>query len=205
MSDFALERIPERKWRGVRPSLADGRFKAEIQCGRCGTVDTWRCGKLPEPATVFTKFRDRGWSVVKGQKVCPACMAAEREAKMAAEAQQGQEKAAASVSATRAKLQASTLLESEFDVEKGRYKDGSSDKAVADAVGLSEQAVADLRGLLGLVIVERPEIAGLRKDIEAAGTRALGLSNDLQRLVRIVDAETERVVELGKRLEALAK
>lgn len=204
MSGFALERIPERKWRGVRPSLADGRFKAEIQCERCGTVDTWRCVKVPEPATVFTKFRDRGWSVVKGQKVCPGCMAAEREAKTMAGAQQGQEKVAATVSATRAKLQASTLLESEFDVEKGRYKDGSSDKAVADAVGLSEQAVADLRGLLGLVIVERPEIAALRKDIEAAGTRALGLSNDIQRLERIVDAETQRVIELRQRLEAMA-
>ena len=153
MSGFALERIPERKWRGVRPSLADGRFKAEIQCERCGALDTWRCVKVPE----------------------------------------------------RAKLQASTLLESEFDVEKGRYKDGSSDKAVADAVGLSEQAVADLRGLLGLVIVERPEIAALRKDLEAAVTRALALDADMRRFGKLIDAEVQRVEELRQRLEVLAK
>lgn len=205
MSAFALERIPERKWRGVKPSLADGRFKAEIRCERCGFVDTWSCGKLPEPATVFTKFRDRGWAVVRGQKVCPACMAKEREAKTMAGEAQAAEKVAASVNATKAKMQAAVLLENEFDVSAGRYRDGSSDKAIADTVGLSEQAIVDLRTALGIVIRERPEIAALRKDIEAAVTRALGLSNDVQRLEKIVDAETQRVIELRQRLEALAK
>jgi hypothetical protein len=204
MSGFALERIPERKWRGVRPSLADGRFKAEIQCGRCGIVDTWSCGKVPEPATVFTKFRDRGWAVVKGQKVCPACMKAEREAKAMAGQQDVEAKATASVSATKAKMQAAALLESEFDVVVGRYRDGSSDKAIADTVGLSEQAIVDLRNALGIVIRERPEVAALRKDIESCQTRLLGLDNDLRRFDRIIEAEMQRVAELSKRLEALA-
>lgn len=205
MSAFALERIPERKWRGVKPSLADGRFKAEIRCERCGFVDTWSCGKLPEPATVFTKFRDRGWAVVRGQKVCPACMAKEREAKTMAGEQQAAEKVAASVNVTKAKMQAAALLESEFDVAAGRYRDGSSDKAIADTVGLSEQAIVDLRTALGIVIRERPEIAALRKDLSEATIRLSALEDTALRHARLMKDELGRIAEFAKRVEALAK
>ena len=55
-----------------------------------------------------------------------------------------------------AKRQAIALLEDEFNVETGTYKDGSSDKTIAELVDLSESAIATLRSALFVILKRRP-------------------------------------------------
>lgn len=72
---------------------------------------------------------------------------------------------ASTTKAKAAKRQAIAFLEDEFDVETGTYKDGSSDKTIAELVELSESAIATLRTDLFGDIKEKTEIEKLRDDM----------------------------------------
>ena len=122
---------------------------------------------------LVAKFKNKSWKHIKGQKwICPSC----QSTKQCATSTGGdldmdrvvrlQEKHEVSTAkAKAAKRQAIALLEDEFDVDTGTYKDGSSDKTIAELVELSESAIANLRSDLFGDIREKTEIEKLRDDM----------------------------------------
>ena len=122
---------------------------------------------------LVAKFKNKNWKHIKGQKwVCPSC----QSKKQCATSTGGdldmdkvvrlQEKHEVSTAkAKAAKRQAIALLEDEFNVETGTYKDGSSDKTIAELVELSESAIATLRSDLFGDLKEKTEIEKLRDDM----------------------------------------
>lgn len=109
-------------------------------------------------------------------------------------AQEGKVVPIASPPAKHAKRDALRWLDESFDTVAGRYKDGMTDQKIADEVGLSVKAVADLRAEFGYDLKTPPEIVQmqdvaetLKSDIETlaqeAATRFTGL------LKRVADLE----------------
>lgn len=150
----------------VRVGTSDGRFRATLECS-CGHVGAWSALRMPSPEIVKGKFTTNGWDVRKRDALCPKCVAAETAARRARHARPApepaptaQEEAMATMTdqpaeqhakapltdaAKKAHRALMTALEIYYDEAGRAYKEGKSDAAIADELGLSAKYVAETR------------------------------------------------------------
>ena len=122
---------------------------------------------------MIANFKTKGWQHKGGRKwICPDCQSNKKcenstggSLDMNKVVRMQEKHEVSTTKAKAAKRQAIAFLEDEFDVETGTYKDGSSDKTIAELVELSESAIANLRSDLFGDIREKTEIEKLRDDM----------------------------------------
>lgn len=122
-----------------------GTSRAKIICDECGRDDTVTCDYerrpggewLPNEGQIIRKI-EGSWSLVKGKLRCPACEA-KRKAHHPKELDmttiEKKPDDALRQPSPRQKREIIGMLELVYDDERKRFKDGESDKTVADAVG----------------------------------------------------------------------
>lgn len=138
-----------------------GKMTARVECAACGVHDEWNLSKVPEPAIVKRHFIVRGWELRKAPK-CPDCQMKKRERQVTNQktTTSSMDKATeiiasamdatrrtheASDAAKRAKRMIYMALEDYYDESKKCYKNGKTDKAIAEEVGASEAFVRQIR------------------------------------------------------------
>ena len=128
---------------------------------------------------LVSKFKNKSWKHIKGQKwICPSCQSKKQcatstggDIDMNKVVRMQEKHEISTAKAKAAKRQAVALLEDEFNVDTGTYKEGSSDKTIAELVELSESAIATLRSDLFGDLKEKTEIEKLRDDMFKLLTR----------------------------------
>lgn len=122
-----------------------GGVTARLTCDQCGVHDAWNLVKLPEPGVIKRHFTVRGWDMKKSAK-CPQCQENNRKRKVTGiKPTTSEPPKEPSEAAKRAKRLIYQALEDYYDEQKKCYKNGKSDKAVADEVGASEAFVRQIR------------------------------------------------------------
>lgn len=162
------------------------------KCICCGTERTWNWG--PNYATVsqIKNAELAGWSHSKRGLTCDECVEKEQQArrKMSSKIE----------NLPNPKLQRKVfaLLDDHFDEDKRLYRNGWTDKKIAEEAQTSEQFVATLRkGAYG-ELAEDPAVTALRAEIEALYAEAHKMSDEL--LERMAKIET-KITQLHSRLD----
>lgn len=167
----------------VFPSTADvriardGGIEVELQCTKGHTVVEPYGTRLPADK-VMSHLRQKGW-LFRGKKTtCPEHarkeekpMAMERMERVTSIDVPAATPKTVTVDARKAKREAMTWLDQSFNVEKGRYDEGVSDKTIATETGMAEQAVAAMREEFYGPLKEPAEVALFRQrvtDVQAA-------------------------------------
>lgn len=117
--------------------------RAKVVCDACGRDDTVPCGYIrttpnvsePDKGQVIRKLTAQGWSEIKGKLLCPACEAKRKVQASEKKDQPVPVKDEIRTPTPKQKREIIGLLEVVYDDERKRFKDGESDKTVADAIG----------------------------------------------------------------------
>lgn len=176
-----LAGIPAREWRGLCPEWAGGRLRVPLKCSVCGCEDHWTATRVLNPNTAIPKIIQLGWTV-GGKLLCPACTMQHRRKPSAAPHPKLVEKIEMTGQNNVAKLETPKLLGDHkrnklnvasalneyFDQNAKAYRNGKSDKSIADEYGVSVGFVASVRSEFDLELAEPNEVGELRDDIAAA-------------------------------------
>lgn len=122
---------------------------------------------------MIANFKSKGWQHKSGRKwICPDCQSKKKcepptggDIDMDKVVRLQKEHEISTTKAKAAKRQAIAFLEDEFNVDTGTYKNGSSDKTIAELVELSESAITMLRTDLFGELKQKTEIEKLRDDM----------------------------------------
>lgn len=173
--------------------------RARAICDLCGRDETVACGYIrttpqssePNKGQIIKKLAAQGWVEVKGRLYCPTCEAKrkienhhQKECDMAVE--------------TKDKLREPTpkqkreiigMLEIVYDDERKRFRDGESDKTVAEAIGggVLWGWVAAVREELFGPDTRNQEIEAIRESIKGVDERIEAISAEVTRLKRAMD------------------
>ncbi len=187
-------------------------------CGECGAQKTIRCDTInrsrdktkvePNVGQAVTKLAAEGWTFVKHKLRCPECETKRRRPVVAKEPTVI-EITPPPVAPTRQptrdqKRLIVAALEEAYDVAKQRYRDGETDKTIAEML-----ADGIMPGWVGAVRDDmfgpegNEEIADLSKQIaEWIGTADRALSRANEAIAEMVAARAE-VKKLGQRLDKI--
>lgn len=160
--------------------------RAKVICDECGRDEVVTCGYIrtnpseskPNVGQVVKKIEGMKWAVVKGKHHCPACES-KRKAKMAVKQQE--KPAEVRAPTPKQKREIIGILELVYDDERKRYKDGESDKTVADAIGggVLWGWVAQIREDLFGPDTRNQEIEAIRESIKALDMQITSLAVEI--------------------------
>lgn len=197
-----LERIPIRKWDGVQPAFERGRFVARLECASCGAVETITSTSLRDPRQISADFRARGWESGK-RPACPNCIKARRE-KITVKASpatvtpiKASNEAPEGGNAKRNERLVIAALEDYFDEKAHTYRNGKSDKLIADELSLSVDFVVTVRETWFGKLGEPDEVSALRAELEKV--RAA-----IETVQKTIDLAWESGDAVSSKLDALA-
>lgn len=186
-AEMLLARIPAREWRGLVPAWQGGRLQIALECHECGTTDHWSATQMISPQATIPKIIQLGWDV-NGKLTCPKCIEERRLSRRGKGTVDMSQKVVMIDNAQEAGKKNKRLvilaLEDYFDEASRRYRDGKSDKSVADELSLSDTFVAKVReefyGPLGEpeeVIAFRSELSALRARVEEMERMLTSMTN----------------------------
>lgn len=183
--------------------------RARVVCDVCGRDDTVPCGYVrtsphssePNRGQIIKKLESHGWSEVKGDLRCPAC-----EAKRKVEASAQREDAPMAVKdevrkpTPKQKREIIGILEMVYDDERKRFKDGESDKTVADAIGdgVLWGWVAEVREELFGPDSRNQELDAIQKEAKRLGESIAAVKSETAKMIAGCEA---KINELNARLE----
>lgn len=151
---------------GLTLCVVRKRAVARAECASCLLRDDFTFPGAPSADFANKHFNKRGWRT--GQKtICPKCSGHNKKFSKGEESEMTDAKTPSPI-ARKSRLDALDLPRDEFDVENGTYRNGSSDKVIAETCGLSEQAIAALRDEFFGPIKEPEEIATIKMLISEA-------------------------------------
>jgi hypothetical protein len=178
-----------------------GGVTARLTCDQCGVHDAWNLVKLPEPGVIKRHFTVRGWDMRKSAK-CPQCQENNRKRKVTGiKPTTSEPPKEPSEAAKRAKRLIYQALEAYYDEQKKCYKNGKSDKAVANEVGASEAFVRQIREAdFGPI-----EIDGLAIKAKIVRSRMVSDNAWMKQVNEILDSYVKALLSVSERLEAEAK
>lgn len=178
-----------------------GGVTARLTCDQCGVHDAWNLVKLPEPGVIKRHFTVRGWDMKKSAK-CPQCQENNRKRKVTGiKPTTTEPPKEPSEAAKRAKRLIYQALEDYYDEQKKCYKNGKTDKAVADEVGASEAFVRQIREAdFGPIVID--ELAIKAKFIRS---RMVADNEWLNQVHKLHENYTKAMISIVERLEADAK
>lgn len=170
------------------------------KCETCGAERIWNIGDNA-PIEALRQFRTKaGWQVHKGKCTCPTCV---NEAKMSkiANAPTANNNSAALETSMKLQRKVYTMLDEHFDEDKRLYRDGWSDKKIADAVGTAPVYVETVRRAAYGELAEDPILTALKKDIGSLGQR---IADTQEELLKKFDELEKKHAELKARTDNLA-
>ena len=131
----------------------------QLVCGDCGKTELKGWPVDIDPNGAVANARRQGWTLRRGHDpLCSACSTPRRDDPMTKTPAIGPDpKIARKVFA---------LLDEHFDEHTRLYRDGYTDKRIADEVGTSEELVARTRSAAYGELAEDPVISGLRDDVQ---------------------------------------
>lgn len=184
--------------------------RAKVICDECTRDDVVTCdyeriaGRAwkPNEGQIIRKIEAHGWVLVKGKLRCKAC-----EAKRRASAMEVKEKA--NEISAKEKLREPTakqkrdiigMLEIVYDDDRKRYKDGETDRTVADAVGggVLWGWVAQLRDEFFGPDMRNVEVEAIRSEIGKAVAEMAGLKSGIAKLEGVVSALRDRLDKVAQ-------
>jgi hypothetical protein len=139
------------------PGVGGISHAAHLACSRCPTVGERKLRQILPPDQIDQKFAQAGWTI--DPHVCPDCRARRAKEKTMA--------SKPSPAALQAQVQMITLLQEQFDTDKGAYATGWSDQKIAADTKLAVEHVVEVRRAAFGEIKEPSEIRQLRSDINA--------------------------------------
>jgi ribosomal protein L37AE/L43A len=145
MGKVSMGRSYDMKLGPIELLSLPGKMAARVECATCGIHDDWGLSKIPEPAILIRHFNVRGWNISR-KATCPECQ--KKRVKRMAEPTiktNAAEKPEASDAAKKAKRLIYQALEDYYNETTKAYRNGKSDKSVADEVGTSEAFVRQIR------------------------------------------------------------
>ena len=189
--------------------------RAKVICDDCGRSDPVTCDYSrnsagdwdPNEGQIIRKIEAQGWALVKGRLRCKTCEG-KRKA-MNAAVKKPEPVAAAKVEAPREptpkqKREIIGVLEVVYDDTRKRYKDGESDKSVAEAIGggILWGWVARIRDdLFGPdtrnqeLEAIRKAVAEIEKDIAASKSKSDAAIASLEAKVSAITRDLERAIQ----------
>lgn len=132
-----------------------------VTCGKCTAVGELKSRNVWPAEQMDKRLKQKGWRL--DPPLCPDCVKQPKEERMATE----DTTAVPSNKAAMAQAKVFKMLGVHFDVEKGRYLNGYSDKRLSDETGVAVAAIAVLRSECFGELKEDPAVAELRSDIAA--------------------------------------
>lgn len=180
-----ISKIPAREWRGLVPAFEGGRLKVAMTCHLCGTTDHWTAAQMVGPQTALPKVIQMGWRA-DGKVTCPACIAAKRkkpEGKVVPMKLVTPVATAGEVDLDQMKKHKRLVilaLEDYFDEAARRYREGKTDKVIAEELDLSEAFVAKVREEFYGAIAEPEEIVWFRTQIATCLQACADLERQLE-------------------------
>lgn len=160
------------------------------KCDTCGTERIWNIGDNSPIEYMQRTLTKSGWQAHKGTCTCPTCV---NEAKMTKQTSTPQPSQAAIETSMKLQRKVYALLDEHFDEEKRIYRDGWSDKKIADAVQTATVYVETVRRSAYGELAEDPATTALRKDIASLEQQV----SDLQ------DTVLNKAVELEQKVNEL--
>lgn len=132
--------------RDARPVevIKDGKCHiGRLVCAACGGKDEVVLGNRPPPEGLRKNFQNKGWDL-RRRPTCPECGTKRKAENMSANVTPIKN-TEASDAAKKVKRLIYMALEDYYDDTKKAYRDGHSDKSIADELGASEKFVATIR------------------------------------------------------------
>ena len=170
-----IAKFPAREWKGLVPLADGGRLRVAMTCHICGATDHWTAAQMVGPQTAIPKVIHMGWRA-DGKVTCPSCIAAKRNKPARKVVPM---KAVAAIPTTapvdldqgkKHKRLTILALEDYYDEAARRYREGRSDKTVADELDLAEGFVAKVREEFYGAMAEPDDIATFRFQIDSLQT-----------------------------------
>lgn len=187
--------------------------RARVVCDVCGRDDTVPCGYVrttqttsePNRGQVLRKIEGSGWSEIKGTLRCPSCEAKRKILNEGAKMTVSEAKTETLRSPSpKQKREIIGMLEIVYDDERKRFKDGESDKTVAEAVGggvlfgwvaqvreelfgpdSRNKEIDAIRAEIKAVEAAMGEVKGeFRKAVEGLESRVSGLRQSLEKVTQ---------------------
>lgn len=132
----------------IEPISGRGQNRARCRCDGCDRVEVIPCDydqsgsagpAVPNTGQAMKKMQGKGWALIKGSLLCPACVAARKARavtpKPKEELVEKTVQAAPREASREIKRQINELLQGVYDTGRGRYQAGETDCTVANAVG----------------------------------------------------------------------
>jgi hypothetical protein len=187
-----------------------GLFVVTLPCSECRTPEDYTMSRKLPPLVVAKHFKSRGWKI--GRKanghVCPNHSKEKTMTKISPAIHSAAAPTPAEVSdkARAARREAMTWLGDEFDIAAGRYRGKESDATIAEAVGLSVEAVAKLREEFYGPLKVPSELEQLGKEIAALRESAEAEAKALRAQIETSERNTlNRLIALESRRDQLAR
>lgn len=195
----------------------EGVSRATVVCDECGAEEVVGCSyeknlkrhtTEPNAGVAREKVRRLGWTFVKGKDRCPTCEAKRKVVPMkVVEAEQPQ---AAREMTPKEKVQIYAMLAEVYDMDTGRYRNGDTDDAVAEVLGVMPGWVAQIReadfgpdgandDIAGVTVAleeSRAALTELRKALSST-------EKDVDRIRADMDAERRRMDSALSKLGAI--
>ena len=154
---------------------------ARVECAQCGVKYEWTYPTRIPPEGIKKYFNSHGWSL-RNRITCPDCMKSKKERKpMTTATPNDAPNPKVVMKNTLTVMQA---LEEYYDPKVKRYRDGKSDRALADELRFSVEFVASVREELHGQMAEPQEIADLRGEISKALSEVSKLQVKLSELCK---------------------
>lgn len=180
----------------------DHQVIVDLPCASCGTLlrDVYSTFKRMPPDVILNQLKRKGWHIGKksSQHICPN----HTKEKSVTETKPQQVVPAPSDVARKAKRDAIAWLDEAFNVDKGTYRAGVTDKSISTEVGLSVAAVAELREQLYGPIKMPEELQAFASRLDAIELTASHLKAEAQSMITALDTVLREINEdrasLGK-------
>lgn len=173
----------ERDCEPVKITYPRGSMVARLECASCGSHADWQIpGRVP-PERIRKYFIGEGW-IVKRRPVCKQC-SEKKEPKVATNNNAKPVIAFPNTDAAKKnKRLVIVALEDYFDETKRQYKDGKSDKAVAEELNLAPAFVGQVREEFFGKLAEPDEVGDLRREINELHAGIAALEGKLTALIK---------------------
>ena len=173
----------------IEPVPIRGASVANVTCSGCGHVEQVHCkyfatGK-PDVRQVKNKLKGSGWQEIKGKILCPTCMESRKKANMNTKSstQEPKQESAPREPSRAQRREIILALEVVYDVEKQRYNQKYTDRAVAEEIGNGV-----MPGWVAKIRDEAYGSAGGNEEMEA-------LASDIEKQSRANDRLLKRSIE----------
>jgi len=166
----------------------------QARCNCCDRKDVFSSPRGDE-GRARKKIQEKGWSRIKGVLRCPKCEAKRKVERMP---QKVKDPAPLRQPTREQNFQIGEVLRDVYDRQAGCYKGSETDDTVADVLGV----------MPGWVVAVREEAfgaSGANEDMSALSGQVASFLKEARALVADRDRETDKVVAMIKRVEAIEK